>query len=901
MPTSINRPSADLLDLPSALAPSALGNAAVAGSSNLPSASDHVHQIPALTGDITKNAGVADTVVSKIRGKIVTSEPPSKGNVLSWDGTQIVWSAPTVGGGTSGSAGGITFYLNYSVTADAPLTGLPAIVPNTVVYKELGRAYQTGAVSLTSGALGNTGQYINVCGFVTDILDPDTTVIPMGIWDFNLWASTNDTTGATNIRIAVYKFTSNGSAFLINRTNSVILSNVSTQVSLTVAIEQQSWSVTDRLAIVVQCSSTVLTATASIGFGGLTPSHCHTTIPNVGGTGLVRVVNGVIQSQGSTISNADIASDAAIVVSKLSGVVASSTLGVANGVAQLGSDGKLKSTQAPAFSTDQLSSITASSLGAIPTTDAVLTATAGKVVKLNSSGVISTDQLATIANLPSGSIGNGSTIPVITVDSKGRVTSLSSVESSGGGGVGGSSKDVVACLTSDLKSTPAFTITTITTVKGSKTVTCTAPNSAGVLAVGQSFNTVPTSIKTTVIESVESQTSFTVAKAATASGTYTMSAVYGSTLTTLQPSNPNQSIDGVTLASGDVFLLTAQTVQSQNGPWTYNGITNRLTRPSYWTGNLQFPIIFNVQGGTVSGLTQWTSNPSAIGAIRANLDGVVCTKPFSPSSNTVWEGEQTFIGTLTIPASSTDENKLRFSTGGVLSEVRVNNALDWDGNTLYITPDGAGSRKRVAYQEGKCTVIGSNPEIAGGGILCTPSAGEGGVINRVLNSSSLTTNFHLGDSISGAGVTVGTYVSKVVSGQYVDFSNPFPYTNQINFSIFNTINLDDSEIVYYTSTLGSDFDLHFGSWYTPSTPQSVNSSSDTWSVKNITVIMTNGSQIAYKINQLYIDGVSRQIYWAGGVANFGKLNSLDTYTFTIIKIGNGSYKVLGAWVSYTNY
>ena len=135
---TINKPSADLLDLPSTSAPAALGNAAVAGTSNLPSASDHVHQIPALTGDVTKEAGTANTIVAKLRGNIITTDAPSKGNVLTWNGLQLIWSTPSVGGGTSGSAGGVTFYLNYGVNADTN-TGLPALVPNTVVYKELGR------------------------------------------------------------------------------------------------------------------------------------------------------------------------------------------------------------------------------------------------------------------------------------------------------------------------------------------------------------------------------------------------------------------------------------------------------------------------------------------------------------------------------------------------------------------------------------------------------------------------------------------------------------------------------------------------------------------------------------------------------------------------------------------
>lgn len=45
---------------------------------------------------------------------------------------------------------------------------------------------------------------------------------------------------------------------------------------------------------------------------------------------------------------------------------------------------------------------------------------------------------------------------------------------------------------------------------------------------------------------------------------------------------PGTSIDGVTAANGDVFLLAGQTTGSQNGPYVFNGSAVAMTRATNW-------------------------------------------------------------------------------------------------------------------------------------------------------------------------------------------------------------------------------------------------------------------------------------------------------------------------------
>jgi hypothetical protein len=51
--------------------------------------------------------------------------------------------------------------------------------------------------------------------------------------------------------------------------------------------------------------------------------------------------------------------------------------------------------------------------------------------------------------------------------------------------------------------------------------------------------------------------------------------------------SPGTTIDGLTAANGDIFLLTGQTTGTQNGPYVFNGSAAAMTRATNWDTNAE--------------------------------------------------------------------------------------------------------------------------------------------------------------------------------------------------------------------------------------------------------------------------------------------------------------------------
>lgn len=264
---------------------------------------------PILTGDVS--GGVHSTSVDKLKGQAVASTAPTSGQVLTWDGTQ--WAPATNSTGGGGGANGLTYYLRQDVDADAPTTNLPG------TPKQLGRTGATAQSSVTSGTL-TSGTWTLLAGFVSESvpIDPNITSIPGGLWDINAWAlGTANQQSPTSIRAKIYTYDGANAPTLISTSGEQQINTVSAQYSLSALVPQTDVTSTTRIYVEIEARSTANGHTATLQFGDGTPSHVHTSLPLVGGTGLWRSISGVLQPNGTQISDADVASDAAIAQSKI--------------------------------------------------------------------------------------------------------------------------------------------------------------------------------------------------------------------------------------------------------------------------------------------------------------------------------------------------------------------------------------------------------------------------------------------------------------------------------------------------------------------------------------------------------------------------------------------------------
>lgn len=267
---------------------------------------------PILTGDVS--GGLHTTSVDKLKGQPVASTAPSNGQVLTWDGT--AWAPATASTGGGGGANGLTYYLRFDQAADAPTTNLPG------TPKQLGRTGATAQSSVTSGTL-TSGTWTLLAGFVSESvpIDPNITSIPGGLWDINAWAlGTANQQSPTSIRAKIYTYDGANAPTLISTSGEQQINTVSAQYSMSALVPQTDVTSTTRIYVEIEARSTANGHTTTLQFGDGTPSHVHTSLPLVGGTGLWKNVSGVLQSPASLLVDADVDPAAAIAQSKISGL-----------------------------------------------------------------------------------------------------------------------------------------------------------------------------------------------------------------------------------------------------------------------------------------------------------------------------------------------------------------------------------------------------------------------------------------------------------------------------------------------------------------------------------------------------------------------------------------------------
>jgi len=605
-------------------------------------------QIPALGGDISLAAGATTAQVLALQGLPVSSAAPTNGQVLQWNGS--AWVPGTNPTGGSGG-GGLVFFCNPATAPDNPITGLPG-TPH-----ELGRVADVGQSTITSATLSQSN-YDFVAGFVSDVFDPDTTAIPAGLWDFNVWASSNTPAGSlTNLQLLVYKY--NGSTLTLLATSDdvpIYNTSVITQYTASVVLPQTTLLLSDRIYVEFRAKAASTNKTIVLKFGDSTPTHVHTTLPSVGGSGAVFVVDGVFQSPARPIVDSDISTAAAIALSKVAG--AASTAQVAAITAQ--SLGALTTTQAGSWistaqqssfaTTAQVAAITATSLGAVTTTQITAYATTAQVAAITpaSIGAIPTSQAAGFAT--TAQVAAATTAQLGTI----KVGANLSIDGSGVLSATGSAYTSAAPLGLNAGGTGAITAVDALTNLGVpiRSVECMATSAVGGTASGNTFT-------------------------ASTAGVFTG--------------------DGYTLNVGEICAFTQNGIN--NGPWILTtagtvSVAAVFTRPSWFQGTVKSSVIcirFGTRYGYVFSITPGTTGDIVVGT------STIALYQMAARTNGAGLGGNIFTNTQTLPQGTTTLAPLNFKggvSGGILTTPAAH-SVEWDGSALYVTNSSA-IRQRVA-------------------------------------------------------------------------------------------------------------------------------------------------------------------------------------------------------------
>jgi hypothetical protein len=99
-----------------------------------------------------------------------------------------------------------------------------------------------------------------------------------------------------------------------------------------------------------------------------------------------------------------------------------------------------------------------------------------------------------------------------------------------------------------------------------------------------------------------------------ASGQVLKGAVRAAVTTNVTISSPGSTLDGLTAANGEIFLLTGQSTGSQNGPYVFNGSGSAMTRATNWDTSAEAVLgsYWIVQAGTNADTFALLTNDTAI-------------------------------------------------------------------------------------------------------------------------------------------------------------------------------------------------------------------------------------------------------------------------------------------------
>ena len=206
------------------------------------------------------------------------------------------------------------------------------------------------------------------------------------------------------------------------------------------------------------------------------------------------------------------------------------------------------------------------------------------------------------------------------------------------------------------------------------------------------------------------------------------------------------------------------------------------------------------------------------------------------------------------------------------------------GKSMFLYNTGSNVVNAVTYITGYAA-SGANSDITSLSGLTTPlSVGQGGTGATTLAGANIavTTAANTFTNLQNFTGTSAILSSKFTNGLEKVTVSATAATGTINYDVTT------QSVLYYTSNASANWTVNFRA----SSGTSLDTAMSTGEVITVVFLVQQGST-AYYNNAITIDGSSVTPVYDGQVAwTSGNANALDAYTYTIIKTGSATFKVL---------
>ena len=236
-------------------------------------------------------------------------------------------------------------------------------------------------------------------------------------------------------------------------------------------------------------------------------------------------------------------------------------------------------------------------------------------------------------------------------------------------------------------------------------------------------------------------------------------------------------------------------------------------------------------------------------------------------------------------ANNTDISNINIAEG--CSPANVNNAIrslmaqikdlqaGTSGDTIPLTAGGTGSTTASAARTALGIAIGTNVQ----------AYDANTVFDDVATTFTAANSFTAKQTFTGSSSVISSKFVNSVEGITVSATAA---TGTINYDVTT------QSILYYTSNASANWTVNFRA----SSGTSLNSAMSTGESITVVFLVTQGST-AYYNSAVTVDGSSVTPKWQNGSApTAGNINSVDAYSYTIVKTGSAAFTVFASLVQF---